>query len=234
MNIIVTGASRGIGYQVVKAFAEDKDNNILAIARNKPALNELKRTCRSEGLHGKVFSLPYDLGTPELEKGLEPRINAYFSHVDLLINIAGTMVNKPFFELNDQDFDALFNVNVRSVFKLCQIVTKLMKPGAHIINVSSMGGFQGSTKFPGLSLYSSSKGAVSILSECLAEELKPAGISVNCLALGAVQTEMLEEAFPGYEAKIDPYAMSRFIKAFASGGQLFMNGKVLPVSPSVP
>jgi hypothetical protein len=45
---------------------------------------------------------------------------------------------------------------------------------------------------------------------------------------------MLEEAFPGYEAKIDPYAMSRFIKAFASGGQLFMNGKVLPVSPSVP
>ena len=97
-----------------------------------------------------------------------------------------------------------------------------------------MGGFQGSAKFAGLSAYSSSKAAVVGLTECLAEELKDKDIFVNCLAIGAVQTEMLSEAFPGYEAPVSPKQMAEYIFDFAIKGSQFYNGKILPVSSSTP
>ena len=97
-----------------------------------------------------------------------------------------------------------------------------------------MGGFQGSTKFAGLSAYSSSKSALSGLTECLAEELKDRNIAVNCLALGAVQTEMLGKAFPGYKAPLSAAKMAEFICEFALTGQLFFNGKIIPVSSTTP
>jgi NAD(P)-dependent dehydrogenase (short-subunit alcohol dehydrogenase family) len=93
-----------------------------------------------------------------------------------------------------------------------------------------MGGFQGSAKYKGLSYYSASKAALACLSECLAAEFATSGINVNCLALGAVQTEMLEEAFPGYKAPVDAKTMARFISDFALNGHKFFNGKVLPVA----
>ena len=234
MNIIITGASRGIGNELVRAFARVKENNILAISRNKKALNELKKECRENGCPGKVYILSYDLGRPDMDKGLMPLIGAYFSRVDILVNNAGVLINKPFDELSGEDFDLLFNINVRSAFKLSQQVVQVMGPGSHILNISSMGGFQGSVKFPGLSLYSASKGALAILTEAMAVELKDRGISVNCLALGAVQTEMIEEAFPGMQAPMDALSMALFIRNFAENGQRYMNGKILPVSLSTP
>ena len=97
-----------------------------------------------------------------------------------------------------------------------------------------MGGFQGSSKFPGLSAYSASKAALANLTECLAEELKEKNICANCLALGAVQTEMLETAFPGYVAPVKSREMASFIAYFATRGHQFYNGKILPVSVSTP
>jgi NAD(P)-dependent dehydrogenase (short-subunit alcohol dehydrogenase family) len=105
-----------------------------------------------------------------------------------------------------------------------------MKKGSHILNISSMGGFQGSVKFPGLSYYSASKAALACLSECLALEFDELGIKVNCLALGSVQTEMLEEAFPGYKAPIDAKKIGEFIADFAINGNKFINGKIIPVA----
>ena len=93
---------------------------------------------------------------------------------------------------------------------------------------------QGSAKFPGLTAYSSSKAAIAGLTECLAEELKDKNISVNCLAIGAVQTEMLEEAFPGYKAPLSPKQMAEYIFDFALKGHQYYNGKILPVSSSTP
>lgn len=234
MNIIVTGASRGIGYEIVRSFAAEKGHNILAIARNRKALNELKKKCRVDGLPSKVYVLAYDLGQPDMKESLMPRLGAYFSQVDILINNAGSLVNKPFLELTNEDFDHLFNINVRSVFTLSQMVIPMMVKGSHILNISSMGGFQGAVKFPGLALYSASKGAITILTESMAEEFREKGIAVNCLALGAVQTDMMEEAFPGFTADIDPSSMGSFIRNFAEFGQQFMNGKVVPVARSTP
>jgi NAD(P)-dependent dehydrogenase (short-subunit alcohol dehydrogenase family) len=109
-----------------------------------------------------------------------------------------------------------------------------MQSPSHIVNIGSMGGFQGSAKFAGLSAYSASKAALHNFTECLAEELKERKISVNCLALGSAQTEMLEKAFPGYESPVMAFEMGKYIADFALTGHKFFNGKVLPVAVTTP
>ncbi len=110
---------------------------------------------------------------------------------------------------------------------------KIDNKSGHVINISSIGGVNGSKKFPGLSVYSSSKAAVIALTEVLAEEF-PNGPSFNVLALGAVQTKMLKKAFPEYVAQTNPNEMASYILDFAlNGGKLF-NGKLISVSNSTP
>jgi len=152
----------------------------------------------------------------------------------VLINNAGKLINKPFLKFEPSDFDDIFNVNVKGLFFLTQALFPMMNKGGHIVNIGSIGGSVGSSKYPGLSAYSASKGAVAILTEVLAEEFKEAEISVNCLALGSVQTEMFQKAFPGAKALQDPQQMANFIADFAVNGQKYFNGKVIPVARSVP
>ncbi len=234
MNIIVTGASRGIGKELIKLFAQESGNNIIAISRNKTLLEDLKKECETFSADSTVFLVPFDLGSGKVKNELLPELKKRIPSVDILINNAGYLVNKSIEDLNSEDFDQLFNVNVKSVFQLVQALIPFFNPNSHIVNISSMGGFQGSSKFPGLSLYAASKGALAVLTECMAEEFKDQKIKVNCLALGAVQTEMLAEAFPGYEAPVKPNEMAAFIKNFALSGHHIFNGKILPVSLSTP
>ncbi len=234
MNIIVTGASKGIGYETVKAFAAESGNNIVAVSRNNELLEKLKMECDAFSSGSTVYILPADLEKESFSPELFDHISRYIDSVDVLINNAGLLINKPIDELTALDFDRLFAVNVKSVFGLIQMLLPVFSPDAHIINISSMGGFQGSAKFPGLSLYSASKGALAVLTECLAEELKDRKIKVNALALGAVQTEMLARAFPGYQAPVNPLELAEFIKIFAITSHHFLNGKIIPVSLSTP
>jgi NAD(P)-dependent dehydrogenase (short-subunit alcohol dehydrogenase family) len=154
--------------------------------------------------------------------------------INVLVNNAGTLIKKEFSEFSDNDFDEIFSVNVKSVFKLTRALLAYFNKPAHIVNISSMGGLQGTSKFQGLALYSASKAAVAVLSEVMAEEFKDRKISVNCLAFGAVQTEMLAQAFPGYTAPLKPEEMASFVANFALTGHHFFNGKILPVSLSTP
>ena len=234
MNIIVTGASRGIGFETVRILAGDADNHILAIARNERNLARLVQQCRKDKSPGKIHILPFDLAQDNIYKTLVPAILDILGSVDILVNIAGLMINKPFVQMDDSDFDAIFDTNVKGVVKLIKFLHPHFSGNSHILNIGSMGGYQGSVKFPGLSLYSASKGALAILTECLAEEFKDQKISVNCLALGSAQTEMLAEAFPGYKAPLTAAEMAAFIAHFAVKGHLYFNGKILPVSLSTP
>lgn len=223
MNVVVTGASRGIGFELVKLFLS-KGHKVLAISRNKSQLQLLKE----EGANVLSFDLS--------ERDFAPICSelASFGMIDVLVNNAGTLINKPFSQLSDNDIKNVFEVNVFSVFRLIREMLPFFCDNAHIINVSSIGGVQGSIKFPGLSAYSSSKGALSILTECLAEEYKATNLRFNALALGAVQTEMLQAAFPDYQAKVTPSQMAKYIFNFAvEDGKLF-NGKILQVSSSTP
>ncbi len=234
MNIIVTGASQGLGYEIVRNLSKNPENAILAISRNPERLKALQDDCQNHHHPGAVNAFPFNLAGQYPEDQLADGIRVYFKEVDILINNAGLLINKPFIELDEKDFDAMFNINVRSVFRLSRLLLPLFNRNAHILNISSMGGVQGSAKFPGLSLYSSSKGALAILTECMAEELKDLGIKVNCLALGAVRTEMLEKAFPGYKAPFSAGEMGSYIADFALHGHKYFNGKILPVSVSTP
>jgi NAD(P)-dependent dehydrogenase (short-subunit alcohol dehydrogenase family) len=234
MNIIVTGASRGVGNALVREFAKDPGNHIVAIARDKPALTGLQKECLNELPEAHVYPIGYDLTHGAFQDRLLPEIESAIGKADILINNAGLLVQKPFLNFTPGDLDRIFDVNFKSVVRLIQALLPFMSPGAHIVNIGSMGGVQGSVKFSGMSLYSASKGALAILTECLAEELQPAGISVNMLALGAVDTAMLQKAFPGYKAPVSPAEMATFIAFFARTGHHFMNGKIIPLSLSTP
>lgn len=224
-NVIITGTSRGIGFELVHLFA-NAGHNVLALSRNEQPVNNLQLE--------NITSFSFDLNEPEDYTKVELFINSEWNQVDILINNAGTLLNKPFATTSIDDFEAVYKTNVFGVAELTRRVIPFMKKEGHVLTISSMGGVQGSMKFPGLSAYSSSKGAVITLTELLAEEYKEAGPSFNVLALGAVQTEMLEEAFPGYQAPTTAKEMAEYIFEFSLHGQKYYNGKLLQVSNSTP
>ncbi len=167
--------------------------------------------------------------------GLQQFITANFDNkIDVLVNNAGVLINKPFAQLLETDFVEMLQSNYIGHVRIIQALLGFMGEGSHILNIGSMGAFQGSAKFPGLAAYSASKAALHTLTECLAQELVEQGIKVNCLALGSAQTEMLEQAFPGYESPVMAFEMGKYIADFAVTGHRFFNGKVLPVAVTTP
>lgn len=235
MNIVITGASKGIGFEVARLFAARENNNIVAIARSEQKLKDLKNACIKENIQAHLYPIIFDLEQVELiGNTLVPQIKQHIGTVDILINNAGFLVNKPFEQLTVEDIDRMAKVNYISALNLTKELIHSISQGGHIVNISSMGGFQGSQKYSGLSVYASSKAALASLTECLAEEYKQKGISFNCLALGATDTEMLRQAFPGYKAPINATGMAEFIVDFAINGKKYFNGKILPVTTTNP
>jgi len=232
-KVIVTGASRGIGFELVKQYAI-AGHEVLAISRNSDKLEYLKSECLKLNPNAIIHPVSFDLADGNFNSTLLPYISKSFKQVDVLINNAGALVAKPFTEISKEELLRVYSVNVLSVFKLTQLLLPLFSSNAHIVNISSVGGIQGSVKFSGLTAYSSSKAALISLTECLAEEYKETDLAFNCLALGAVQTEMLEEAFPGYQAPTTAVDMASYIFDFSLNGSKFYKGKVLNVSKSTP
>ncbi len=223
-NIIITGSSRGIGFESVRLLAQ-QGHQLLALSRTlNPKLLSITN----------VTNLEVDLTKESDLDKVAVWLQSNWKNVDILIHNAGALILKPFKDLQKSDFEYIYNVNVFAVASLTQIVLPFMQSGSHVVTISSMGGIQGSMKFAGLAAYSSSKGAIITMSELLAEEYREKGITFNVLALGAVQTEMLEEAFPGYQANISALGMANYIVDFSLTGNKYYNGKVLQVSSSTP
>jgi short-subunit dehydrogenase len=224
-KVIITGTSRGIGFELAQWFAK-KGHEVLALSRNDKPLQSLHIE--------NITTLSVDVcKNDELQK-VQHFLSEHWKEVDILIHNAGFLINKPFTELTKDDFYRVYDVNVFGVAELTQICLPYLTSGSHVVTISSMGGIQGSMKFPGLAAYSSAKGAVITLSELLAEEYKEQGIAFNVLAIGAVQTEMLAEAFPDYQAPLSATEMAEYVYNFATTGNKFYNGKVLQVSSSTP
>lgn len=223
-KIIITGTSRGIGNELALQFS-DAGHQVLALSRTIP-----------QNLLGKenITCLSVDLSKEDDLVQVNDFISSSWATVDAIIHNAGSLVLKPFTEITSREFENIYKVNVFGVANLTRIVLPYLQKGSHVVTISSMGGIQGSMKFAGLSAYSSSKGAVITLSELLAEEYKERGIAFNVLALGSVQTEMLAEAFPGYQAPITASEMANYIFDFTLTGNKYYNGKVLQVSSSTP
>lgn len=224
-KIVVIGTSRGIGKELVLELASNPDNEVHALSRSNN--DEFAQFTN-------VLFHPFDLESNQVREAA----NAIFESIgtiDFMVNNAGKLVTKPFTEITQEELNSCYQVNVLGVFKTMQAaVPFLNENGSHVLNISSMGGFQGSMKFAGLSAYSTSKAAICSFTELFSEEYKDTKIAMNCLCLGAVQTEMLEEAFPGYEAPHQPGEMAKYIADFLYNGHKFFRGKILPVSISTP
>lgn len=232
MLVLVTGASKGIGHEIVKRFSQNPEILIIAVSRNTTSLSRLV----SEKNTKNILPLKADINKAADLKKIAATIKKLGLKLDVLINNAGEIVNKPFAKITSKELSSVYSANVFAPFLLIQQLLPLfnVKTRSHIVNISSIGGVQGSSKFPGLSAYSSSKAALCGLTECLAEEFKGKNISINCLALGAVQTEMLNRAFPGYIAPIQPNQMAQYICDFALTAHNYFNGKIIPVSSTTP
>jgi NAD(P)-dependent dehydrogenase (short-subunit alcohol dehydrogenase family) len=224
-KVVITGTSRGIGFELAQLFANN-GHEVVALSRKTEILQSLNNK--------SILSIATDLSDPKSIENAAKIILKKWDHIDIVIHNAGMLVNKPFTELTATDFQECYAVNVFGVAGLTQALLPATSQKTHVVAISSMGGIQGSAKFPGLAAYSSAKGAIITLFELLAEEFKEIGPSFNTLALGAVQTEMLEEAFPGYKAPLTAAEMASYIMGFAINGNKFYNGKTLEVSASTP
>jgi short-subunit dehydrogenase len=229
MNIIVNGGTKGIGKEIVEYLAKDTGNHILVSGRNEKTLTDLSVR------HKNVHFIRVDLTIFDQQADMFIKnVSRFIKQVDILINTAGLLVNKAFTDISAKEARQMMETNFFGPASVIRVLKPLMSKNSHIVNIASMGGFQGATKYPGLSYYSASKAAIASLTECLAVEFMGSGIKINCLALGAVQTEMFEEAFPGYKAPVGAEEMAEFIAEFALKGHKFFNGKILPVAISNP
>jgi len=234
MNIIITGASSGVGFEAVIELILTGKHKVIALARSQDKLERLLDIAHNLNPECELYAIAFDIVHDDYNS-LQQFIESNFDNrVDVLINNAGVLINKPFIQLLETDFVEMLQSNFIGHIRIIQALLSLMPAGSHIVNIGSMGGFQGSAKFPGLAAYSASKAALHTLTECLAQELTEQGIKVNCLALGSAQTEMLEKAFPGYESPVMAFEMGKYIADFAITGHKFFNGKVLPVALSTP
>ncbi len=234
MNILITGASKGIGAELVKQFAANSNNNIVALSRNQELLLQLKEYCQKE-FNNIIHIYSIDFLSPNFSNKIQDILKKESYAFNIVVNNAGYLINKPFIKYTQEEIENIFKVNTYVPIQICQyVIEHNSSESCHIINIGSMGGFQGGVKFPGLSIYSSSKAALANLTECLAEEYKETNIKINCLALGSVQTEMLEKAFPEYKAQLTPQQIAEYILSFSINGAHYFNGKILPISNTTP
>ncbi len=230
--VVVTGASTGVGRATAKALAMEHGCTVVAVARNRGQLDELAKECSagSGRLHPLVVDLEQADAVAKVEQALAGR------RLHGLVNNAGLLIKQPFGAWSAGDTARLFHLHATVPLLLTQTLAPQLagEPKGHVVNIGSMGGFQGSVKFPGLAAYSASKAAVANLTECMAEELKDRQVCCNCICLGAVDTAMVRAAFPGYSAPVGPVEVGGYLARFVLEGHKFFNGKVLPLAVSTP
>ena len=221
-TIVVTGTSSGIGHQICIQAAK-MNFHVISVSRNIEPLKDIS------GIESFAIDITNKDSVDEFVANLKSRK----IKIDILINNAGYLVSELFGDTTYDSFKKTFDVNVFGLAEITRSLIPIINSDGHVINISSIGGVNGSKKFPGLSAYSSSKAAVIALTEVLAEEHQN-GPSFNVLALGAVQTKMLKEAFPDYNAETKPEEMAKYILDFAINGNKLFNGKLISVSNSNP
>lgn len=232
MNILITGAGRGIGFETALILSRDYTNNIIAVSKNQNNLDDLENNIRVFNPDANIRTAVLDLRSPNLH--ILTDIAREYKEIHVVINNAGLLTSKPFMELSDDEWKEMFDVNLFGPVKLIRSIIPYMGISiqGHIINIGSMGGYQGSRKFDGMSAYNAAKAGISNLTESLAVELKNKNIAVNCLALGGVQTDMFETAFPMSKAPLKSWQIAEFIADFCLNGHNYLNGQVIPVSLS--
>ncbi len=239
--VIVTGGSRGIGAAVSRLFAASGD--IVAVNYNsgKTAAEELINEITDSG--GEAFSIKADISKSEDAKRLIDEVIARHEKIDVLINNAGITRNAMLMLHSEADWDDLIDINLKGVFHLCKNVTRHMfdRKSGVIINISSLSGVTG---LAGASPYSATKGGLIAFTRSLAKELAPFGILVNCVAPGAVSTDMLSEMPQSEQERLKeliplgrfgrPEEVAGVVRFLASPEASYITGETIVVSGGLP
>jgi 3-oxoacyl-[acyl-carrier protein] reductase len=228
-NLLITGAGKGLGLEIIRMAALDSGYRIFAVARDISNIESVE-CCQGT----EIVGISCDLGIEMQVRDLVDRIKEYDGILDGMILNAGVFLRTPLESSSWTDLERLMRVNCYSCFSLSAGLSEKMSSGSHIILVSSMGGFQGSSKFAGNTGYCMSKGAMTTLGECLSSEYAGRNIAVNVVCPGAVRTSMLSQAFPEYEGGVSPKYMGTWLWAFYKEGRSLFNGRVIPISTQNP
>jgi 3-oxoacyl-[acyl-carrier protein] reductase len=233
-TVLITGASRGIGKATAELFAEKGWNVLINYLNSEAAALTLRRDLNLASGTAEVFKA-------DVSKRCQvERLVAYglerFGDIDVLVNNAGLSQTGLFGDFTEQEWDAIFAVNLKGVFNCCQSVLPVMlrKKRGKIINVSSIWGIVGaSCEVP----YSAAKAGVIGLTKALAKELGPSNIQVNCVAPGIIETEMLKHLSPEELAELksetplqkigQPRDVAGIIAFLASAEADFITGQVI-------
>mgnify|MGYP001177691633 FL=1 len=214
-TILVSGSSSGIGLAICEE-AKKMGHSVIGISRN----------INSQATELGIRSYSVDVTNQNQINELVNNLTSENITIDILINNAGLLIKDRFRDTTDNTFKKVYDVNVFGLANLTRALLPIINRHGQVINITSVGGLNTSKKFPGLSAYASSKGALITLTEVLAEEYRSRP-RFNCLALGSVKTKMLAEAFPGYEAKIMPDEMAKQILDFAFDENNKSNGEII-------
>ena len=234
---IVTGGSRGIGRMIAEGFVENGVRTYIT-ARKADACAE---TAAELSKKGECIALPADLSTKEGREAFVAEITAREAKIDILVNNAGAAWGAPFEEYPDEGYDKVMDINVKAIFTLTRDLMPLLKQGAsqqnpsRVINIGSIDGLRVSTmdNFA----YGASKAAVHFLTKNLALRLGPKGVTVNAIAPGAFQSNMMNATLEKFQDKIEsenplgrigsPEDMAGLTLYLASNASKYMTGQVI-------
>ena len=234
-TVVVTGASKGIGRAVAKEFANNGYNVVIcynkSVSDAQQLLNEVSQTTRA-------IAVKVDVSNEDDVKNMVEITKKTFGNIDVLVNCAGVSDTRLLIDSTKEDYDFVFDTNMRGTYNTCKLVGRemLSNQSGKIINISSIWGLRGGSCE---SVYSASKGAIIAFTKALAKELGPNGINVNAVAPGFIQTDMTKNVTEEIRQEImDNSALGRLgtpedvagvVSFLASEKSEFITGQVISV-----
>lgn len=234
---IITGGAKGIGRAVAKRFARAGARVVVAdldLSASQKLVTEIK------SLEGEATPVQADVASASSTKSMADFALKTYGQIDILVNNAGIAGKAaPLHELNEQDWDSVMNVNLKSMFHCCKAVLPHMmsRKTGHIVNVASISGKEGN---PNMIPYSVSKAGVICFTKALAKELIPYGIFVNCVSPAVTKTTILEQlndqAVDYMKSKVplgrlgEPEEIAAVVHFLASEDSSFVTGQCYDVS----
>lgn len=233
---IVTGGSRGIGRAIVEALTERGCDVAFNYSKSHEAALELEKTVKAKGVRCKAECV--DIKDFEDVKEWIAQVKEDFGRIDILINNAGIVVDKPLMMMSRADWDEVIDTNLSGMFNAARacIVTFMKQKSGDIVNISSVSGVIG---LPGQTNYSASKGGMNAFTKALAKEVGRYGIRVNAVAPGFIETDILSQFTDEQKKEIagrvplqrigTPQDVANCVVFLLSQGAQYMTGQIVQV-----
>jgi len=235
---LVTGGGRNIGAAIAKRLAEAGARVVITYHESSQGAEAVCAQIRQAG--GQASALQADVSQPAESSSVAEKAAAQFGSLDILVNNSGIFSISPAIDLSLDDFDRIFDLNVRGAFLVAQGAARVMGQGSSIINIGSISGIQ---PVIGTTHYNASKTAVHMLTRSMALEFARRGIRVNCVAPGLIDSEGLRENAPDLRRRYEKHAplgrvgqpvdVADAVLFFASEASRWITGQVLVVDGGI-